>query len=140
MISAYFLLPLVGADFMKTLPFLHIHHFFLHPNEKRSSVLSYLSFKSKVFPIQTSEAYEFYCIAVVRLFMCLAEIISGKQKAASFTAAENPQMMTRNTGREASEKDIVKDSKKKFTENKVTAKKKYFSLKKTIFLSHEKLS
>lgn len=49
-------------------------------------------------------------------------------------------MMNGNTEREASEKDIVKDSKKKMAENKVTAKKKYFSLKKIVFLSHEKLS
>lgn len=115
MISAYFLLPLVGADLTKCLPFLHIHHLFLHPNEKRSSVLSYLSFRSTVFPIQTSEAYEFYYIAVVRLLVYLAQIISGKQKAASFTAADNHkngQMMIGNTGREASEKDITKDSKK----------------------------
>lgn len=48
--------------------------------------------------------------------------------------------MNGNTEREASEKDIVKDSKKKMAENKVTAKKKYFSLKKIVFLSHEKLS
>lgn len=71
--------------------------------------------------------------------MCLAQIISGKPKAASFTAADNPQMMTENTGREESEKDIVKDPKNKMAENKVTAKKKYFSLKETTFLSHEKL-
>lgn len=53
-------------------------------------------------------------------------------------------MMNGNTEREASEiaseKDIVKDSKKKMAENKATANKKYFSLKKIVFLSHEKLS
>lgn len=53
---------------------------------------------------------------------------------------KNGQMMNGNTEREASKKGIAKDSKKKMAENKVTAKKKYFSLKKIIFLSHEKLS
>lgn len=48
--------------------------------------------------------------------------------------------MNGNREREASEKDIVKDSKKKMAENKVTAKKKYFSLKKIVFLSPEILS
>lgn len=41
----------------------------------------------------TSEAYEFYYIAVVRLLVYLAQIISGKQKAESFTA-DNTQKWT----------------------------------------------
>lgn len=74
--------------------------------------------------------------------MYLAQIISGKQKAASFTVADNIQKWTNDDWKyRASKKEIVKDSKeKKMAENKVTAKKKHLSLKKTIFLSHEKLS
>lgn len=145
MISVYFLLPLVGADLIKSFPFLHIHHLFLHPKEKCSSVLSYLSFRSTVSPTQTSEAYEFYYIALVRLLVCLRQIISGKQKAASFTAADNPQKWTNDDWKYRREEKQVRKilwriQRKKQAENRVTAKKKYFSLKKTISLSQEKVS
>lgn len=72
---------------------------------------------------------------------------SRKTKAASFTAVDNPQKWTNDEWkyRKRSKWDCkweryCEGFKEKMAENKVTANKKYFSLKKIVFLSHEKLS
>lgn len=88
--------------------------FFIQMRNFHECYHTWASKVQSVFPIQIPEASEIYYTTVVRLLVYLAQIISGKQKAASFTVADNIQKWTNDDWKyRASKKEIVKDSKEK---------------------------
>lgn len=132
----------VGTDLMKPLPFLHIYHFFLYPNENSLSVLSYLSFKSTVFATQTSETFEFYYIAAVRMLVYFAQNISGTQKQYLLLlqiihkSGQIIEWKYRKRSKWGKNNEGLKE--KKWLKTKLQKRKKNISLKKIIFFLCEK--